>query len=105
MAKRKYKIKDVYDYLLEAYNFEWRKCVVLEDGKERGVRSYDFGGYTGKYEDKLSVVIIVYSQGKRQPAWLIVTNESLGLGAKEKPTIEWKDFLAQRYSQEQDMQK
>ena len=103
---RQYKLKDIYDYLLEAYNIEWRMNLVLgDDGKERGVRSYDFGGYTGKYADKLSVVALVYNYGKRQPVWLIVTNSSLSLGVKEKPTIEWKDFLAQRHNQEQTLTK
>ena len=98
MAKRNYKIKDVCDYLLEYYNLEWRLCLVLDDGMERGVRNFDFGG---KYGTRLSVVAVVYQGSRRKVLPLSVTNNDLSIGyGFNKPQLSWAEYLVLKHHEE-----
>lgn len=109
MAKRNYKLKDIYDYLLEAYNIEWSNYLVLQDGTARTIRNYDF---YGKDNDCLKVLAIAYCGSRIKLINLYVSNNALkvyevdpNLHYYAKPEIDWKDFLAQRYNQEQSLTK
>ena len=102
MAKRNYRLQDIYDYLLEYYGLDWKMFMVSDFGLERGIRKYDFGGYSGKYKSKLSVDAIVYNGSKRQVLSLIVTNEDLSIGfGYKKPETSWSDYLALKHHEEQ----
>ena len=52
MAKR-YKLQDVYDYILEYYNLDWKEFKIHDKGKVRSVRINDYRG------DKLNVMAII----------------------------------------------
>lgn len=114
MAKRKYKLKDVYDYLLEQYNLEWKLFQIKVwnlnyNDHERGVRAWNFYGKDGT---ELCVIAIVYMGEKQKHIRLRVTNDELEiyeinpyLHYYKAPEVEWKDFLAERYGKEQGLQK
>lgn len=108
MAKRKYKLKDVYDYLKEYYNLDWKLFQIRDEDEERGVRVSDFKGNS---KNCLSVVAIVYKGTTRILIWLSVSNQDLGiLGSSSpmlkgisQPRVTWQDYLSQRYNQEQEL--
>lgn len=113
MSKRNYKLKDVYDYLLEHYGLEWRlfqiKDFGVKDKGERGVRAWDIGGRSGT---ELGAIAIVYTKEKQKTVRLRVTNDELEiyeitpyLHYYKEPQVKWKEFLAERYSQEQTLTK
>jgi len=108
MAKRNYKLQDVYDYLKQEYNLEWRLFQIKArnvdySDYERGVRAWNFGGKDGT---ELCVIAIVYQNNKRKTVRLRVTNDELEiyeinpyLHYYKAPKVEWKDFLSSRYNQ------
>ncbi len=102
MAKRHYELKDIYDYLLEYYNIEWLGYKIVDAGLERHIQNHDFEDQTGS---QLRVKAIVYNGSKRQIARIYVSNQSLRVSVDRKPLITWKAFLAQRYNQEQTLNK
>ena len=110
MVKRNYKLKDVYDYLKEYYNLDWKQFKINDNNQDRGIRMNDFNG---NWCTNLSVVAVVYKGSTRILIWLSVTNQDLGiLGSSSnlikgiaQPRVAWQDFLAQRYGQEQGLQK
>ena len=110
MEKRNYKLKDVYDYLKEYYNLDWKLFQIRNDDKECGVRMSDFKGNGCTH---LSVVAIVYKGSTRILIWLNVSNQELRIMGSSssllkgiaQPRVDWQDFLAKRYSQEQDLNK
>ncbi len=104
MTKRKYKLQDVYDYLLENYNLEWAGYNVVEDGIERKVRSFDFGA---NRSDTLMVIARMYSGSRLKTISLDVSNEYLSVGELkpimkryQEPPTSWKEFLTQRYNEQ-----
>jgi hypothetical protein len=113
MAKRNYKLQDVYDYLIRYYGLEWRGYQIKDsslkhNNNERGLRSWDFNT-TKTY---FSVVAIVYEGAKQKIISLSTSNENLVvyevnpyLHHYKEPEVSWQDFLAQRYGQEQDLVK
>lgn len=110
MAKRNYKLKDVYDYLKEYYNLDWKQFQIYDNNQERGIRMNDFDGNA---KTCLSVVAVVYKGSTRILIWLSVSNQDLSiLGSSSpilkgiaQPRVSWQDFLAQRHNQEQDLVK
>ena len=113
MVKRNYKLKDIYDYLLEYYGLEWRlfqiKDFGVKDRGERGVRAWDIGGRSGT---ELGVIAIVYMGEKQKHIRLRVTNDEFEiyeitpyLHYYKQPEIGWKKFLAERHRQEQTLTK
>ena len=110
MTKRNYKLKDVYEYLKEYYNLEWKQFQIYDNDKERGIRINDFDG---NWCTNLSVVAVVYKGSTRILIWLNVSNQDLRiLGSSSnllkgiaQPRVSWQDFLVQRYSQKQGLNK
>ena len=105
MTKRNYKLKDIYDYLLGYYNIEWASYTIIDNGYQRGVRNFDFNG---KYDDHLKVIAVAYCGSRIKTISLEVNNDTLVvyeinpyLHHYKAPKVQWQDFLAQRYSQEQ----
>jgi len=107
MAKRNYKLCDIYDYLLRFYNLEWRLYQIKDfdtkhNDDERGIRKCDFNN------EHIWVIAIVYQNNRRKDVSLKVSNDNLEvyeinplLHHYSAPNMEWKEFLSQRYSQEQ----
>jgi len=106
MAKRKYKLSDVYDYLLRFYNLEWRLYQIKDfdtdyNGNERGIRSWDLK------TDYIWKIALVYQNNKRKDVSLKVSNDKLEvyevnpyMHHYDKPDREGKEFLDRRYGQE-----
>ncbi len=109
MKKRSYRLKDVYDYLVEYYGLEWRGYQIKdynfnENDPERGLRAWDFNSTKTSFW----VVGIVYDGAKRKTVSLDVSNDNLViyeitpyLHHYKAPEIEWKDYLVQKYNQGQ----
>ena len=95
MAKRKYKLQDIYDYLKQEFGLDWKNCRVIGDDLIRGVRSTDFD------EDRLSVVGLIYNGRKVGARWIQASNTSLSVSGFQTEHEDWQDFLAQRYNQKQ----
>lgn len=109
MAKRNYKLKDIYDYLLEYYNIEWASYTIIDNSYQRGIRSFDFNG---ENKDSLHVIAVAYCGSRIKEVSLEVSNDTLVvyeinpyLHHYKAPKVQWQDFLAQRYSKEQTLTK
>lgn len=110
MAKRNYKLQDVYDYLKEYYNLDWKQFHINDNNQDRSIRKGDFDG---NWCTNLSIVAVVYKGSTRILIWLNVSNQDLSiLGSSSpilkeisQPRVTWQDFLAKRYGQEQGLSK
>ena len=108
MSKRKYELKDIYDYLKQEYDFEWRAFQIRDwkTEQERDLKKSDFK--RGK-EDDLFVVAIVYQGDERKTILLHVDNDVCKVSRinsypnHKEPEVKWRDFLAERYNQEQSL--
>ena len=110
MTKRKYRLLDVYDYLLKYYNLEWRLYQIKDfdidhNAQERGFRAWDFDANNSS---RLFVVAIVYQNGSRKTVSLSVTNDMLEIYEitpymhhYKQPEVSWADYLSSIYSQGQ----
>ena len=103
MAKRNYKLQDVYDYLKEYYNLDWKLCQIISLNDQHGVRQWNFDGKEGI---ELCVIAIVYMGEKQKHIRLRVTNDEFEiyeinshLHYYKSPKVQWKDYLAQRHNQ------
>jgi hypothetical protein len=98
--RRKYELKDIYDYLLRFYNLEWRLYQVKDydteyNGGERGMRAWDV-----EDNGNIWLIALMYQNNKRKSVSLRISNDSLEiyeinpyLHYFPKPEIEWKEFL------------
>ena len=105
MTKRNYKLQDVYDYLQQFYNLEWRRYQIKDDKTERSIRLSDFNDIN---EQSFFVVAIVRQGLKRKTVSLSVDNNRLEvyeinpyLHHYSPPTMDWKKYLELRYANEQ----
>ena len=100
MARRKYRLQDVKDYIYEEYGLDWKDYMTRDNDLIRGVRSTDFD------EDRLSVVGFMYKDGRKVGVrWIQASNTSLSVSGFKTEREDWQDFLAKRYSQEQTLNK
>ena len=110
MEKRNYRLKDIYDYLKQYYNLDWRLYQIKDhqidhNAQERGIRAWDFDN---KNKTTLYVVAIMYGGVRRKSVSLYVSNQRLEIYEitpythhYKAPKVEWQDFLSSRYNQEQ----
>ena len=106
MEEKKYKLQDVYDFLKEYYNLEWRNFLIIKDGYKVSIKMRDFN------QTCLRVPAVLYHGQNKEICWLIVSNKYFqvyGYGYnrnvnKHKNKL-WIDFLAKRHNQEQCMDK
>ena len=97
--ERRYTLQDVNDYLVENYGLDWKGYKISNDDKRRAVTVGDFDG---DYFYEFAVVC----QGKaKKLVTLNITNDKLIVGGHKAPELAWKDFLDERYSQEQGLNK
>ena len=107
MAERAYKLKDVYDFLKEYYNLEWRNFLIIKDGHTIPIKMSDFN------KSCLRVPAVLYHGKTKQICWLTVSNRHFqvyGHGDNDKNNNRrknklWLDFIARRHNQEQDVDK
>ena len=86
MAKR-YKLQDVYDYILEYYNLDWKEFKIHDKGKVRSVRINDYRG------DKLNVMAIMMKGVVRNVIILQVDNNELTLSGIKPSRVSWSEYL------------
>ena len=105
MTKRNYKLQDVYDYLQQFYNLEWRRYQIKDNKTERSIRVNDFSDIN---EESFFVVAIVCQGLKRKTVSLSVDNNRLevyeinpNLHHYNSPAMDWKKYLEFRYANEQ----
>ncbi len=84
---RRYKLQDVYDYILEYYNLEWKDFKIHDNGRVRSVRISDYRG------DKLKVTAILTKGLSRSIVILQVDNENLILNGVKQSKVKWSDYL------------
>ena len=97
-----YKMCDVYDYLQQFYNLEWRKYQIKDGKTERGITQLDF---KDKQKSSFYVIAIMYQGAKQKSVSLSVDNDKLEvyeinpyLHHYDKPAVDWADYLQARYS-------
>ncbi|MFQ6724574.1 MAG: hypothetical protein ACLRFE_04520 [Clostridia bacterium] len=98
MEKRNYEMQDIYDYLLQYYDLEWKLFKV---------KNIDFDtNKVGVDETNFSIVTVVYSNNKRKTVRLSVSNDKFDvyeINPKKhyygKPAFDWKRFLARQHDQ------
>lgn len=71
MARRKYELKDVQDYLLYHYGAEWKDLKVYDHFEERDIQDSDFE------EDFLNVTAVLIKDKEKHYCWLTVDNNCL----------------------------
>jgi len=92
-----YTLQDVKDYLYENYELDWKNFKVLDGETMRGVRQKDFK------IDYLSMVAVVYKQGKRvEPITIRVSDKFISVGEFGVDYNNWQEFLSKRNSKYRD---
>ena len=96
MIERKWKLKDVKEFLKQRYNLEWRHFHVVKDGGQIcGVGKTDFNG------DKLKVLAILHKGDRRQLHWLCVSNQVFKTSIESEPQSDlWAEMLANKSCQQ-----
>lgn len=98
MNVRKYKLRDIADYLYETYELVWENYKICEDGVFRRVRETDFC-----LGDQLSVITVMRKGLHVRSRILHVSNDSLHVSGYPKEVEDWQDFLAHRHNTEQEI--
>ena len=101
---KNYKMSDIYDYLQQFYNLEWRKYQIKDGKTERGIVQSDF---SDTKKSSFYVIAIMYQGANQKTVSLSVDNDKLEvyeinpyLHHYDKPTVDWKDYLKLGYSNE-----
>ena len=101
---KNYRMCDIYDYLQQFYNLEWRKYQIKDGKTERGFTQIDF-----KDIQKASfyVIAIMYQGANQKTVSLSVNNDRLevyeispNLHRYDKPNVGWAEYLQVRYNNE-----
>ncbi len=101
---KNYKMCDIYDYLQQFYNLEWRKYQIKDGKIERSITQSDF---SETQKSSFYVIAIMYQGANQKTVSLSVNNESLEvyeinpyLHHYDKPMVGWVEYLQSRYSNE-----
>lgn len=98
MAERSYTLQDVKDYLYEKYELDWKDFKVLDSGVGRRPRASDFG------ENGLMICAVLYKEGRKDwPRVVFVNDEFISVSGLGRDYYDWREFLAQRHNQEQNL--
>jgi hypothetical protein len=99
MTKRNYELQDIYDYLLDYYDLEWKLFKV---------KDFDFTNSDAVDETSFSIITIVYSGKNRKRVRLTVSNDKFDVyeispnkHSYTKPAFDWKRYLAKKKTQSQ----
>ncbi|MBQ7880512.1 MAG: hypothetical protein IJ358_01545 [Clostridia bacterium] len=95
--ERKYELNNVYDYLLNHYDLEWKGFQIRNTKGHRTANEDDFDG------DYLYEFAVVYQGKSKKLVTLNVTNDKFIVGGYKAPEVSWKDFLDNQ--KEQDLTK
>lgn len=102
MVRRLYNLQDIYDFLKDYYNLEWRDFRILEQGCARPFKMTDFK------KSQVSVPALLQSdECKDEICWLTISNRYFvvyGHGENNRnktKTKLWQAYLAKKYTQEQ----
>ena len=91
---REYKIQDVQAFIKDYYGYEWRGFRILEDGKARTPRAWDFKG------DYFSMVAILFKNNKRFVRLVEVSNVIFKIHGENNVLAheKWQEALEQRHT-------
>ncbi|MBQ7798336.1 MAG: hypothetical protein IJ371_04365 [Clostridia bacterium] len=104
MVERGYKLQDVYDFLKEYYNLEWRNFLIIKDSHTIPIKMSDFK------KSCLSIPAVLWHGETKEICWMTVSNRYFvvyGYGENNRnksKTKLWIDFIAKRHNQEQGLQ-
>ena len=99
---KNYKMCDIYDYLQQFYNLEWRKYQIKDGKCERCITKSDFSDTP---KSSFYVIAVMYQGTKKKSVSLSVDDERLEvyeinpcLHHYNKPAVDWLEYLHSRYS-------
>ncbi|MFQ6724122.1 MAG: hypothetical protein ACLRFE_02145, partial [Clostridia bacterium] len=84
---RRYKLQDVYNYVLEYHSLDWQGFKIHDKGKVRSARLNDYRG------DKLNVIAIMMKGQVRNTIVISVDNNNLLLSGIKPSKVSWKKYL------------
>ncbi len=97
---RLYKLKDIYDFLQEYYNLEWRDFMIIRHECAFPIQVNDFN------KSCLRVPAVLYKGEQKQICWISVSNTYFNVYGydenrnKNKSKL-WRELLAKQNNQEQ----